>query len=60
MGLQCTSAVGVAEIVSWLARPAVDFPELTGVQLNPLLAGPGGVVAVDARATRATDRTAER
>jgi acetyltransferase len=49
----------LAETISRFARLAVDFPELTEVELNPLIAGPGGVVAVDARATRATDRTAE-
>jgi len=33
-----------------LAKLAMDFPALTGFDINPLMAGPDGVVALDARA----------
>jgi acetyltransferase len=43
----------LGESISRFSRLAAAFPELTEVELNPLVAGPGGVVAVDARATLA-------
>jgi succinyl-CoA synthetase beta subunit len=43
----------LAETISRLASFVVDLPDLTEVELNPLMASPEGVVAVDARATLA-------
>ncbi len=48
----------LAEVISRFARLAVDFPDLGEIELNPLVAGPDGVVAVDARATLALPGTA--
>ncbi|HEY7248920.1 MAG TPA: acetate--CoA ligase family protein [Methylomirabilota bacterium] len=45
-----------AKAVSSLSRLIVDFPELQEVEVNPLVAGPGGVLAVDARARLASRR----
>jgi acetate---CoA ligase (ADP-forming) len=42
---------GLARVISCFARLAVNFPDLGEVELNPLVATPDGVVAVDARAT---------
>lgn len=39
----------IAEVIRRLGPLAVDTPELAEVELNPLVAGPGGAVAVDAR-----------
>jgi acetyltransferase len=35
------------------SRLAVDVPELLEIELNPLVAGPNGAIAVDARARTA-------
>jgi acyl-CoA synthetase (NDP forming) len=43
----------LAETISRFASLAVDLPDLTEVELNPLMVSPEGVVAVDARATLA-------
>ena len=40
---------GVAEVVARLSRLAAAHPELVELELNPVLAGPDGVVALDAR-----------
>jgi hypothetical protein len=42
----------LARAVSGLSRLAADLPELEEIELNPLVAGPAGCVAVDARAAR--------
>lgn len=39
----------LAKAVSMFSRILVDVPELEEVEVNPLMVGPGGVVAVDAR-----------
>jgi len=39
----------VAEVITRFARVAVDWPELAEIELNPLIVGPAGAVAVDAR-----------
>ena len=41
----------VAEALVRLSQIAVEFPEVAGLVVNPLFAGPGGVVAVDAALT---------
>ena len=41
----------LAETISRFGQLAVDCPDLTEMELNPLVASPTGVVAVDARAT---------
>jgi succinyl-CoA synthetase beta subunit len=39
----------LATVISTFSRLLVDVPELEEVEINPLMAGPGGVLAVDAR-----------
>jgi acetyl coenzyme A synthetase (ADP forming)-like protein len=41
----------VAETICRFAQLTMDVPELSEIELNPLMAGPTGVVAVDARGT---------
>jgi acetyl coenzyme A synthetase (ADP forming)-like protein len=41
----------LAETISRFSSLAVDLSDLAEIELNPLMAGPDGVVAVDARAT---------
>jgi succinyl-CoA synthetase beta subunit len=53
-GVRGEAAVDRAALVDTIARfsrLAAQYPELTEIELNPLLASPAGVVAVDARAT---------
>jgi len=40
----------LATIISRFGQLLVDLPELTEIEINPLMAGPHGAVAVDARA----------
>lgn len=40
----------LAETIGRFARLAVDVPGLAEIEVNPLIAGPGGAIAVDARA----------
>jgi acetyltransferase len=40
----------LAAIVERFSQLLVDVPELAEIEINPLTAGPGGAVAVDARA----------
>jgi succinyl-CoA synthetase beta subunit len=44
----------LAAAVSSFSHLLVDVPELQEVEVNPLVTGPGGVLAVDARARLAT------
>jgi hypothetical protein len=47
------------ELVLRLGRLAEDFPEVNELDLNPVIAGPDGCVAVDARvhvAARSSER----
>ena len=39
----------VADVVLRVAKLAEDFPEIAELDLNPVIAGPSGSVAVDAR-----------
>lgn len=39
----------VRDVLSRVARLALDVPEIAGLDINPLLAYPGGVTALDAR-----------
>ena len=39
----------LAQVISAFSRMLVDVPELEEVEVNPLMVGPGGVLAVDAR-----------
>jgi acyl-CoA synthetase (NDP forming) len=49
----------VADVLHRLSQLAVDLPQVSELDLNPLLAGPDGVVAVDARVRlRRLDATA--
>ncbi|HSE93926.1 MAG TPA: acetate--CoA ligase family protein [Methylomirabilota bacterium] len=41
----------LADLVSRFSRLAVDLGDFVELEVNPLVAGPGGAVAVDARAT---------
>jgi len=45
----------VVEAVLAIARAATEVPGLVEVEVNPLLAAPGGATVVDALVTRATD-----
>jgi len=40
----------LAEIIARFARLLVDLPELGEIEINPVTVGPGGALAVDARA----------
>jgi len=40
----------LAHVIVRFSRLAADVPELAEMELNPLIAGPAGAVAVDARA----------
>lgn len=41
----------LAEAMCRLAQLGAEVPELVGIEVNPLVAWPGGVIAVDARAS---------
>ena len=43
---------GLAEVVARVSRLAAAHPELAELELNPVLAGPDDVVALDARVVR--------
>jgi hypothetical protein len=39
----------IADVLHRLSRLALDLPEVAELDLNPVLAGPAGCIAVDAR-----------
>ena len=56
-GAPAADADALRDLVVRLGRLAEDFPEVAELDLNPVLAGPDGCVAVDARIRiRAADR----
>jgi succinyl-CoA synthetase beta subunit len=40
----------LAGVVAALSRLGAEMPELAEIEINPLVAGPDGAVAIDARA----------
>jgi hypothetical protein len=49
-GAPAADADALADLLARLSRLADDFPEIAELDLNPVLAGPDGCCAVDARA----------
>jgi acetyltransferase len=47
----------LARSVAAIGRLGADLPELAEIEINPLMAGPDGVVAIDARARLAPEAT---
>jgi acetate---CoA ligase (ADP-forming) len=58
-GTPAADPVALADLVLRLGRLAEDFPEVSELDLNPVIAGPDGCLAVDAR-VRLRTRTSER
>jgi acetate---CoA ligase (ADP-forming) len=58
-GTPAADQAALEELVHRLGRLAEDFPEVSELDLNPVIAGPGGCVAVDAR-VRVGTRQSER
>ena len=58
-GAPAADAAALQDLVQRLGRLAEDFPEVAELDLNPVLAGPAGCVAVDAR-VRVGGRSAGR
>jgi acetate---CoA ligase (ADP-forming) len=58
-GTPAADAVALADLVLRLGRLAEDFPEVSELDLNPVIASPDGCLAVDAR-VRLRTRTSER
>jgi acyl-CoA synthetase (NDP forming) len=48
-GAPAADRVKLADVLHRLSRLATDLPEVSELDLNPVLAGPDGAVAVDAR-----------
>ncbi|MGW7520111.1 bifunctional acetate--CoA ligase family protein/GNAT family N-acetyltransferase [Streptomyces sp. NPDC054796] len=48
-GTQPVDLEALERLLAALSRMATDLPQLAETDLNPVMAGPGGVVAVDAR-----------
>ena len=48
-GAPAADRTALADLLHRLSRLAVDLPEVTELDLNPVLAGPDGCVAVDMR-----------
>jgi acetate---CoA ligase (ADP-forming) len=49
-GEPAVDRAALAAAVAGLSRLGADLPELAEVEINPLMAGPDGAVAIDARA----------
>jgi acetyl coenzyme A synthetase (ADP forming)-like protein len=58
-GSPAADTIALTELVHRLGRLAEDFPEVSELDLNPVIAGPDGCVAVDAR-VRVGTRQSER
>ena len=58
-GAPPADAAALVDLVHRLGRLAEDLPEVAELDLNPVLAGPDGCVAVDAR-VRLRSRPSER
>jgi len=58
-GTPAADPVALADLVLRLGRLAEEFPEVSELDLNPVIAGPDGCLAVDAR-VRLRTRTSER
>jgi acetate---CoA ligase (ADP-forming) len=58
-GTAAADPVALADLVLRLGRLAEEFPEVSELDLNPVIAGPDGCLAVDAR-VRLRTRTSER
>jgi acetate---CoA ligase (ADP-forming) len=58
-GTPAADQAALEDLVHRLGRLAEDFPEVSELDLNPVIAGPGGCVAVDAR-VRVGTRQSER
>jgi hypothetical protein len=58
-GTPAADAAALEDLVHRLGRLAEDFPEVAELDLNPVIAGPDGCVAVDAR-VRVGARPSER
>jgi hypothetical protein len=48
-GLSAPDTAAVENLLLRLGRLAIDVPEIAELDLNPVIAGPGGLTAVDAR-----------
>ena len=48
-GAPAADRAALSALLHGLSQLAVDFPEIAELDLNPVLAGPGGCVAVDSR-----------
>jgi acetate---CoA ligase (ADP-forming) len=59
-GAPPANADALADLLHRLSRLAVDLPEVAELDLNPVLAGPDGCTAVDARVRIAQPETATR
>jgi len=48
-GHAAVDRAAVTSVLQRLSQLAVDFPEIAELDINPLIAHPGGAIAVDAR-----------
>ena len=54
-GMPVADQAAIAEVIQRVAQAAAHFPELSELDINPLLACPEGCLAVDARVTLHSD-----
>jgi acetate---CoA ligase (ADP-forming) len=59
-GAPASDSAALADLLLRLGRLAADLPEIAELDLNPILAGPDGCVAVDARVRVAAPVSAHR